>query len=256
MRRTYLIWAIILFTGACKNKEHLLIEPIKGRVISSLDKIPISNVKIYVEKNAFNAFDTINTKNDGRFFIDQLSVNGYKDMHLQKNLSYNLFIEKDGYKKMVIDIRKYRKQSAPKAGDTTDLGIIYLDKLFVEAEKTATAPIVQKNTSINNKWEGTYEGSFLRMEEESGDPRAWGRITITIIAIENKVATFHLDTYIENVQKDLKIVHVNDKEIQLTDVDGKNLILNLSSDKTKYLLSGNLMEKIVGKKETYTLAKK
>lgn len=80
MRRVYIIWLVILFTSACKNREYLLIEAVKGRVISSSDKKPIAGVRIYLDKSAFNAFDTLRTDNHGSFFVDKLTVSDYKDM--------------------------------------------------------------------------------------------------------------------------------------------------------------------------------
>ncbi|RQO29727.1 hypothetical protein DBR32_14160 [Taibaiella sp. KBW10] len=126
---TILIGIMFLSTGACISRQYLLIEPVKGKIVSSSDKTPLDNVKIYVDKNAFNAFDTISTKNDGNFFVGKLTVNNYKDMHLQRQVSYNFFIEKKGFKKVMIDVRNYRKHTPTTDKDTTDLGLIYLDKL-------------------------------------------------------------------------------------------------------------------------------
>lgn len=242
MRKTYIIWIVILVASACKSSEHLLIEAVKGRVASSTDKKPIGEVKIYVDKSAFNAFDTISTQNDGRFFVDKVLVNDYKNMHQQREISYNLAIEKKGFKKIVIDVRNYRKHDPPTVNDTIDLGLIYLDKLPDH-----------KNTPINNEWSGTYIGSFLRMKGESADPRGWGQIKIEI---GKASAKFHLDSYIENLIRDLKIVHVDSKEIQFAAMDDKNLKLTIILDQGKYRMSGNFMEQIVGVKETYELEKK
>ena len=58
---------LFLFYG-CEHKQYLLIEAIKGKVISSQNKNPIDNAKVFSDKRAFNAFDTIITKKDGFFY--------------------------------------------------------------------------------------------------------------------------------------------------------------------------------------------
>lgn len=242
MRRVYIIWLVILFTSACKNREYLLIEAVKGRVISSSDKKPIAGVRIYLDKSAFNAFDTLRTDNQGNFFVDKLTVSDYNDMRQQRNTSYNFVFEKTGFKKAVIDVRKFRKHETPTLNDTIDLGIIDLYELQNS-----------KNAGINREWSGTYNASFLRMKEEYADPRAWGQINIEI---DKKSAKFHLDSYMEEVKKDLKIVGVSSNEIQFIAADNEKLKLTILFDKGKYQLSGNLMEQIVGVKETYELKKK
>lgn len=130
MRKTYLIsLLLILLTSSCKSRQYLLIEPVKGKVVSSADKKPVAEVKVYVDRNAFNAFDTVSTNAAGTFFVDKMTVRNYKDMHLQNEVSYNFFIEKEGYKKVMIDVRKYRKNTNPTVTDTIDLGLIYLEAL-------------------------------------------------------------------------------------------------------------------------------
>jgi hypothetical protein len=241
MRKTAVIWIVILFTSACKNNEYLLIESVKGKIVSSSDKKPVGEAKIYVDKSAFNAFDTINTQNDGHFFVDKVSVSDFKDMHRQRDVSYKFVIEKKGFKKMVIDVRNYKKNETPSLNDTIDLGIIYLDKLKAH-----------KNTSVHNDWSGIYNGSFLRMKGEYADPRGWGQIKIEVGKGDAK---FQLDSYIENLKRELKIVHVDAKEIHFAALDDKTQKLIMLLDQGKYRLSGNLMEQIVGVKETYELKK-
>lgn len=242
MRIKYIICILIFLISACKSTEYLLIEPVKGRIVSSSDKKPIGNVKIYVDKKAFNAFDTIRTNNDGGFFVDKLTINDYKDMHQQRNVSYSFVIEKSGFRKSVIDVRKFRKQETATLKDTIDLGLISLEALES-----------YKKTATSKDWSGAYNASFLRMKEEYADPRGWGQINIEI---GKKSAKFHLDSYKEEVKKDLKIVAVNSSEIQFIAVDNEKLKLTVLFDKGKYQLSGNLIEQIVGIKETYELKKK
>lgn len=245
MTKIPLICAVIFFTTSCKNKEYILLGPIKGKVSSSKDSISIEGAKIYTDKNAFNAFDPIYTNKDGLFFISKTAVDDYKDMHLQKEISYNLLVEKKGHKKTVIDVRNFVKHAMPGASDTIDLGTIYLD---------IDKPSDEKSTHSNAKtnWVGNYTCNFLRLEEESADPRAWGMIYLDI---GEKYARFHLDTYNEDVKKTLIIVHINSDEIQLAASDNKDSVLSVKLVKDKYLLSGNLMENIIREKEMYELKK-
>lgn len=180
-----------IFDTRFSNSSKVLLLQGRGREITT--RLYIGGDKIYVNKNAFNAIDTISISSDDR-------------------------------------------------NDTIDLGIVYLDD-FPD----------HKNTPINNKWFGSYAGSFLRMKEESADPRGWGQIKIEI---GKTSAKFHLDSYIENVERELRIVQVNRSEIKFADRDNKNLMLTIKLDKDKYWLSGNLMEQIVGIKETYELKKR
>lgn len=230
---------------SCKSEQYTLIEPVKGKIVSVSDKNPINAVKIYIDKNAFNAFDTISTKNDGRFFINKVTINNYKNLRLQREISYNLSIEKKGYKKVMIDVRNFRNHEQPTAKDTIDLGIIYLHKLQQDIVKN-------KESSINNDWSGTYSGSFLRMKGEYADPRGWGQIKLEI---GKASAKFHLDSYLENIERTLKIAHTDSKEIQFAAEDDKNKKLTMQLDHGKYRMSGNLIEQIVGVKETYDLKK-
>ena len=245
MTKIYVIGAMIFLPAACKNKEYILVEPVKGKVVSLKDSTPLAGAKIYTDKGAFNAFDTISVKKNGNFFIEKSAVTNYKDMHLQRKISYNLFIEKKGYKKVVIDVRSFRKQADHAAKDTIDLGLIYLDMIH---------NTVENNTSshADTNWTGHYTCNFLRLKEEYADLRAWGMIYLDI---DENGARFHLDTYAEDIRKKLKIVHKNPKEIQFAAADNKNLVLTIQLDKNKYQLSGNLMDRAVGVKETYELVK-
>ncbi|SDD44431.1 hypothetical protein [Niabella drilacis] len=245
MTKIYVMGAMILSVAACKNREYILVEPVKGKVVSLKDSTPLAGAEIYTDRDAFNAFDTLNTKKDGNFFIEKSAVTNYKDRHLQRAVSYNLFIEKKGYKKVVIDIRNFRKHTGLTAKDTIDLGFIYLDMV---------RNTVENNTSshADTNWAGHYTCNFLRLKEEYADLRAWGMIYLDI---DENGARFHLDTYAEDIKKKLTIVHKNTKEIQLAAADNKDRVLTLRLDKNKYQLSGNLMAQLVGIKETYELVK-
>ncbi|RYE00211.1 MAG: hypothetical protein EOP54_00945 [Sphingobacteriales bacterium] len=110
-----------------------------------------------------------------------------------------------------------------------------------------------KPAAINKEWLGTYKGSFLRLKEESADPRAWGEIDLSI---GKESVKFHLDSYNENVAKEMKIVFADAQKIRLVAEGNDKQVLTLLRDKNKYQLSGSLIETIVGLREIYELDKK
>nr|WP_162988869.1 carboxypeptidase-like regulatory domain-containing protein [Pedobacter schmidteae] len=145
MRKTYAMWMVVLFISSCKSGEYLLIESVKGRAVSSLDKKPIGGVKIYVDKNAFNAFDTVLTDDKGRFEIQGMKVKDYKDLKLQKDVSYLFFIEKEGFQQRVIDIRDFKSIK-----DTVDLGIILMDKSSTVINNTLVGNVYVSDSSVKD----------------------------------------------------------------------------------------------------------
>lgn len=80
---------------------------------------------------------------------------------------------------------------------------------------------LSSNTIIkkDNAWNGKYEGSFLRLKEESADPRAWGQIKLEI---NNKKAKLNIDSYVEIVEKNLTVASESPIVLKLK----KNLITN------------------------------
>lgn len=105
---------------------------------------------------------------------------------------------------------------------------------------------------ISKEWLGVYNGSFLRLKDESADPRAWGTINLSVAKESVK---FQLDSYSENVAKELNIVYADTQKIRLVAQDNNKQVLTLLFDKNKYKLSGSLIEAIVGERETYELKK-
>lgn len=123
-------------------------------------------------------------------------------------------------------------------------------KLLKDSNTNGTA---SKQAAISKDWQGAYSGSFLRLKEESADPRAWGSIKLNI---DKESAKFYLDSYNENVVKELKVVFADAQKVRFVARDNDKQGLTLLLDKNKYKLSGTLMEEIVGVRETYELEKK
>lgn len=97
---------------------------VKGIVLSGSDNTPVSNAKVYVEKTAFNAFEPMLTKSDGSFLIPGMKVSDYKDLKQQRSISYQLYIEKEGYQMSTVNVKAYSS-----VNDTIDQGLVELTAL-------------------------------------------------------------------------------------------------------------------------------
>jgi len=112
--------------------------------------------------------------------------------------------------------------------------------------------IETKTPSKNFSWLGDYSCNFLRMKEESGDPRGWGMIRIKI---KKDSVKFGLDTYIEIFEKDLTVLNQNENEIILSLKNKKDSTFIITKNNNKYLLKSNFINEIVDENETYELIK-
>lgn len=109
-----------------------------------------------------------------------------------------------------------------------------------------------ENNSLNN-WIGNYDCNFLRMKEESADPRAYGMIYINI---DNNEAKFKLDTYVEIIDKDLIVSSCNSTEIILGEKNNKNSKFSITKNNKNFNLKSDLLDKTIGEISTYELVKK
>ena len=109
-----------------------------------------------------------------------------------------------------------------------------------------------KNDKTSNSWNGKYECNFLRIKEESADPRAFGMININI---ENSTATFQLDSYNEVIDKNLMILESGQNKIILCDADNKNSKYSIVKNNGEYTLTSDLLNKTTGETTSYTLKK-
>lgn len=123
-----------------------------------------------------------------------------------------------------------------------------IDKVRISTVN-ATPPI---DKTITQKWIGTYKVKFLRMKEESGDPRGWGFI---ILIIEQNSAKLQLDSYIENIKKDLIIINSTPDKIILADKANKNSTFTIIKKNEKYMLESLYMDKLLGEKNSYEIEK-
>lgn len=108
------------------------------------------------------------------------------------------------------------------------------------------------NKAINKSWNGKYECNFLRIKEESADPRAYAMIYINIE--DNKVA-FKLDSYKEVLDKDLLILERNPDKIVLREKENGNSKFSITRKNDVFVLTSDLMNKVTGETTTYKLKK-
>ncbi|MBW3523130.1 hypothetical protein [Chryseobacterium sp. NKUCC03_KSP] len=147
------------------------------------------------------------------------------------------------------------------------LALLILSIISCKQEKQISQEIMvsEKSDSLNSKtiieaktpqktfsWLGNYSCNFLRMKEESGDPRGWGMIRLKIKKDSMK---FGLDTYIENFEKDVVILKQTENEIILSLKNKKDSTFVITKNNNKYFLKSNFINETVGETETYELKK-
>ncbi len=108
------------------------------------------------------------------------------------------------------------------------------------------------NSRVNNIWAGKYKCNFLRIREESADPRAYAMIVITI---KGNSATFQLEGYNEVLNKKLLVSNSSPNKIILYEKNQKKSRFTITKSNNKFILTSNLLNKITGEVETYKMEK-
>ena len=116
--------------------------------------------------------------------------------------------------------------------------------------ETTSVSVKQKQIdlcSVPDQWIGHFEGSFLRLEGESADPRGWATVELDIF---KKTATFYLFSYAEEINQELDIIEVKDKSIifKVKDSDFDNKIC-LSKKDGLYEMKSDFINSLVNKKQ-------
>ncbi len=124
VNKTTITAGLILFiiVLGCRKQKYVIMNSYQGRVLSKKDNNPILNAKIYVDKFAFNAFDTIETDCKGYFLIDGFEM-PYKYLKYQNSVSPYIYVEKEGYIRDSFSIGKVNNVKL----DTIDVGDFYLE---------------------------------------------------------------------------------------------------------------------------------
>lgn len=147
-------------------------------------------------------------------------------------------------------IKSDKKYTLKKLEDSQSKNELPLEEIKKDIER-----IKDSSSEINslNNWIGNYDCNFLRMKEESADPRAYGMIYINI---DNNEAKFKLDTYVEIIDKDLIVLSCNSTEIILAERDNQKSKFTITKNNKKYELKSDLLNNTVGEISTYGLIKK
>ena len=244
---------LLIFALSCKqNKSHqtpIEVGPNTNTAVAELlDQKDIIIGKEFFSGDELKSVETVKTNNTG---IDSISFSIYNDRN-NNNYIFSLerFLKNDDVEKYrIIDTVKLKSADAEVYIETVGSNEIFYLKSNKKLLKKWTFN-KHKSPEGGSKFTGSYTGHFLRMKEESGDARGWGTIKI---AINKDVANFQLDSYIENVNKDLITVKTEPSEIILADKKDRSSIFVITKNQDKYILKSNFINQLVGTRETYEL---
>jgi len=106
------------------------------------------------------------------------------------------------------------------------------------------------NSKINKIWAGKYKCNFLRIKEESADPRAYAMI---VVIIKGNSATFQLEGYNEVLNKKLLVLNRGPNKITLHEKNQKNSKFTITRSNNKLIFTSDLLNKITGEVANYKL---
>jgi hypothetical protein len=184
---------------------------------------------------------------DANVLLKSLSIIPLKNKD-EFRVSFLLFEERDTTN---IDIQ-LNKNKKGKLLIYTILNDKYLNFLDKKENQNHLKSIQQK---ISKDWIGIYEGTFLRLKEESADPRGWATITLEIS--ENHIV-FDLFSYVEENKFQLDIIEQKKDTLKLkisNDSIRENSIL-LYKKNNEYLFESSYIHKILHNKELIKMTKK
>jgi len=247
------IFSVFVVFTACKENKSFSKPDIKAEAKDTLISKASAQKDIYINKDFFSGDELIDveTFETAKTDIDSLSYSIYKDRNT-KNYIFSLekFLKND-------DVEKYRitdtvNLTSPDV--TVNVETVGNNKVLLlkSDQKLLKKWVFKINSNKTSQWIGDFSGSFLRMKEESGDPRSKGMINIQI---QKNSANFQLDSYVENIKKDLIILSKKDTEIMLSEKDNKNSTFIITKNNNKYFLKSNFINKTVGENDTYELVK-
>lgn len=252
----YIFLVLLIFTG-CKDEKSLskqikVSSPKDDKLLSK----PLIQKDIYINKEFFagdelNDVEIITTEKTG---IDSLTYSIYKIINTDHYIfALEKFLKND-------DVEMYRITDTLNLKSSELIIDLVNEKkakiLYLKSNQTVLKKWVFNQQNVSEKadlWEGNFSSNFLRMKEESGDPRSKGIINIQI---QKNSANFQLDSYVENIKKELVIVSEKDNEIVLSEKNNKNSTFVMTKDNKKYFLKSNFINKTVGENNTYELVKR
>lgn len=251
------IFLILIFIN-CKEQNTKEVSPAKATFPKETSKIEYKD-ELYVGKEFYSG-DELNSytflKSDKIHENDSLTYSIYKKNNEE---NYLFSIEKlvsneDQELYKIIDVFKFNNYNSANnkveiKNQKSGYSVSFLDKNKILKKWEFEL----KNNSLNKSWNGKYEGNFLRIKEESADPRAYAMIYIDI---KDNKATFRLDSYNEILDKDLLILNSNPNKIILQEKDNSNSKFSIIRKNDDFILTSDLLDKTTGEITTYKLKKK
>lgn len=247
-----IVFLFIIFTNCRENKSFskpVVTAEVKDTLISKAS----TQKDIYINKEFFAGDEMIDveTFKTAKIEIDSLSYSIYKEKNTKSYIfSLEKFLKNDDVEKYrIIDTVNLKSADVTVNIETSGNHEVLLLK---SNQKLLKKWNFENNTNKTSQWSGNFSGSFLRMKEESGDPRSKGMINIQI---QKNSANFQLDSYVENIKKDLIIISEKDSEIVLSEKNNKNSTFIMTKKDKKYFHKSNFINKTVGENDTYEMIK-
>ncbi|WP_395077650.1 hypothetical protein [Flavobacterium sp.] len=238
-----------------KEKEIVRIQGYEDRVdyviydISEKQQIPILYFNPVLEDSSYPNQYMWAYPND----IKDLIVNNKNELQVSLNNIKPLDIENslpDNQKELpYIFFNGQSSQLDMKISSINKPEFMTVQSIINIVQKKLSTTSSEKNTQ---QWIGKYSCNFLRMKDESADPRAYAMIYIDI---ENYLATFKLESYLEDLNKELVVLSSNSTEIVLAEKDNKNSKFAITKNSNKFELKSDLLNKTIGEISTYELKK-
>lgn len=285
MKRIFFISILLLYFIACKKNS-----PANNEIIINKDTLSIGDNDAGAKMLAdfyFSCYineENFNNTNLKRKFISKTILKRIDSLRNGENLilDYDPFIKGQDYNantiKSTLEIKPLKNKNEYRVsfllfGDKTEKKTnidFILEKNengnFVIAsilnDEYLNINVANKNLNITNKidldesllirkWYGNYEGSFLRMKEESADPRSWATINLKL---SKDSTNFYLFSYIEEKNFKLKLIKVKKERITF-DMENNNTII-INNTKNKWPLESSFINNLIGEKKIIELTKK
>ncbi|AZA61031.1 hypothetical protein [Chryseobacterium indoltheticum] len=251
------IFLILIFIN-CKEQNTKNEPPAKTTFPKEISKIEDKD-ELYVGKEFFSG-DELNTytflKSGKIHENDSLTYSIYKKNNEE---DYLFSIEKlvsneDQERYKIVDVFKFTDySSANNKVEIKNQKDRYSVLFFGKDKVLKKWDFILKNSAISKSWNGKYECNFLRIKEESADPRAYAMIYIDI---KDNKAIFRLDSYNETFDKDLLILNNNPNKIILQEKDNSDSKFSIIRKNDDFILTSDLLDKTTGEITTYKLKKK
>ncbi|WP_421498052.1 DUF3828 domain-containing protein [Flavobacterium columnare] len=196
-----------------------------------LDYDPFIKAQDYNSESIKNTLKIISLNNENEFRVSFILFGNKNEQRV--NIDY--LLEKDNNGKILIN---------------SILNDKYLNLTTSSSEKTLTNSDSTSDLKLFN-WIGNYNGTFLRLKDESSDPRGWANFNIKI---NKNHQNFHLFSYVEEKDSKLKLVSVNNHEL-IFRMDDNSFIKIKKDEKSEYNLESSYINSLTGKKNILLLEK-